>query len=62
MLRKQRDHVTVLGLGRLRLVDTRQVGLESGEILVPEVGPEGGDTPVRVQREEKNNLRFAPSW
>jgi hypothetical protein len=53
MLLKQRDHVTVLGLGRPRLVDTRQVGLESSEILLPDVGPEGGDAPVRVQRKEE---------
>jgi transposase len=53
MLLKQRDHVTVLGLGRPRLVETRQVGLESSEILLPDVGPEDGDAPVRVQRKEE---------
>ena len=53
MLLEQHDRVTVLSLGRLRLVDARQVGLESGEILVPDLGPEGGDAPMRVEREEE---------
>jgi hypothetical protein len=47
------DRLTVLGLCCPGMLDAQQIGREPGHILLPDVGPEGGGAPIRIEHEEE---------